>query len=401
MDRPLPPRRRWRRVLLAAGLLLLAALGLARSGWAPSPVLDAPQLAPAVQGEFRDELLLRARVEPLRVVALDAQESGRVEEVLARDGDWVEAGTRLYRLHSREHEQLLMQRSSEVAQQLANVSVQRSALASTQAQSRRELTQLRHAHRQAQADSERQAALAQAGFVSAAAQEHSQRQVQLAAQLLQQAQVDADHEAQERQRSLAEMGRAVQGLQQGLALLQRSRELLQQRAPITGRLSGFVLHVGASLRTGERLGHIHDPSAGVQLLAEADEFYLPRLRTGLQASSPSGPLTLAQLRPQVQGGKLTLALRWAGDKAPADLRPGQNVDLRLQLSAPTPALLLPEGPGLLDGAVYVRQGQHLQRRAVRLGRRAAGQVEVLAGLQAGEQVLISKPPFDSPQWRLP
>jgi len=363
--------------------------------------VDAPQLAPAVQGEFRDELLLRGRVEPLRVVALDAQESGRVEEVFKHDGDWVEAGSLLYRLRSREQEQLLMQRSSEVAQQLANVSVQRAALASALAQSRRELAQLRHTHQQAQADAERQAALAQAGFVSAAALDSSRRQQQLAAQLLQQAQADAEHEARERQQSLAEMGRAVTGLQQGLALLQRSRDLLQQRAPITGQLSGLALPVGASVRPGERLGHIHDPTGGVQLVAEADEYYLPRLRAGLQASSSAGSVTLAQLRPQVQGGKLTLALRWPSDKAPAELRPGQNVDLRLQLSAPSPALLLPEGPGLLDGAVYVRNGHELQRRPVRLGRRAAGQVEVLAGLQAGEEVLISKPPFDTPTLRLP
>ena len=56
----------------------------------------------------------------------------------------------------------------------------------------------------------------------------------------------------------------------------------------------------------------------------------------------------------------------------------------------------------LDVRDYVRQGRELQRRNVRLGRRAAGQVEVLAGLQAGDEVLISQPPIDGPaRLRLP
>jgi HlyD family secretion protein len=76
------------------------------------------------------------------------------------------------------------------------------------------------------------------------------------------------------------------------------------------------------------------------------------------------------------------------------------MDLRLQLSAPTPALLLPEGPGV-QTRLYVLQGRTLQRRTVQLGRRAAGQVEVLAGLQAGDQVLISQPPSDAERLALP
>jgi HlyD family secretion protein len=102
----------------------------------------------------------------------------------------------------------------------------------------------------------------------------------------------------------------------------------------------------------------------------------------------------------VQGGKVRVLLRWADGAPPAELRPGQAVELRLQLSRPTPALLLPEGPGV-QAALYVQQGRELQRRRVQLGRRAAGSVEVLAGLQAGEFVLISQPPSEADRLALP
>jgi HlyD family secretion protein len=63
-------------------------------------------------------------------------------------------------------------------------------------------------------------------------------------------------------------------------------------------------------------------------------------------------------------------------------------------------LLLPEGPGV-QTQLYVRRHGELQRRTVTLGRRAAGQVEVLAGLQAGETVLISQPPSTAERLLLP
>jgi HlyD family secretion protein len=256
--------------------------------------------------------------------------------------------------------------------------------------------------------------LAAAGFLSAAALQDAQRQQQLATQLLAQAQQDQRLEADTRQEALDEMARAVQGLQRGLQLLQGSRKRLLQLAPITGQLSGFALQVGTSVRAGDRLGRIDDPTRGTQLVADVDEYYLPRLQPGQAATSRSGPLRLAQTLPQVQGGKVRVLLRWTDDAAPAvsaaqaasgtgtapTLRPGQAMDLRLQLSAPTPALLLPEGPGV-QTRLYVLHGRTLQRRTVQLGRRAAGQVEVLAGLQAGDQVLISQPPSDAERLALP
>lgn len=400
MDRRLPPTGgRWRRWLMRGGLgaaALLALALLARQALPGTSRLPASaQLATVRAGEFRDELLLRARVEPLRVVQLDAQESGRVEAVLVRDGEQVAAGTLLYRLHSREQEQLLLQRSAEVAQQLANLSVQRSSLASILAANRRELTQLQHGLQEAEQQLQRQRELAARGFVSAAALDSAERQQRLAAQLLAQTREDHQLEAETRRQSLAEMDRAVAGLQQGLALLQRSREGWSARAPIAGRLNGFGLQVGQSLRPGERLGRIEDPSAGLQLVAEADEFYLPRLRAGLSGDSPQGAVRLQQVLPQVSGGKARLALQWSAGALPRELHAGQAVDLRLQLSPPGPALLLADGPGV-QSRLYVREGGELRLRQVSLGRRAAGQVEVLAGLQAGDEVLISAPPPHEP-----
>ncbi|MFL6697618.1 MAG: efflux RND transporter periplasmic adaptor subunit [Vitreoscilla sp.] len=400
MDRALPSRRRpW----LAPALVAAAVAGAALLAWQRTPrvpTVGSPQMATVRAGVFHDEVALRARVEPLRSVQLDAAEAGRVEEVLAHDGDHVAAGAPLYRLQSAEQEQLLMQRGSEVAQQMVNVSVQRTAQVASLAQNRRELAQLQAAQQQAQSDWRRQARLAADGFVSAAAVEQSLRTRELADRMLRQAEADQRAEAAIREQSIAEMARAVQGLQRGLQLLERARDRLLQRAAMAGQLSGFQLQVGASVRPGDRLGRIDDPDGGVELVADVDEFWLPRLQAGQSVASDVGDLRLAQALPQVQGGKVRVLLRWPDARSPASLRPGQAVDVRIQLSPPKPALLLPDGPGV-QAKLYVRDGNQLQRRSVAIGRRASGLVEILAGLNPGDDVLISQPPADSERLALP
>ena len=400
MDRTLPASRGRRRVTAAVAAALALAAAVA---WLRGPRLQAatsPQLGTVRADIFRDEVALRARVEPLRSMQLDAAETGRVEEVLVHDGERVAAGAPLYRLQSDTQEQLLMQRSSEVAQQMANVSVERSAQAASLAQNRRDLAQLQAQQQQAESDWQRQARLADRGFVSPAAVEQSRRKRDLADRLLAQAEADQRTEAAIRDQSIAEMARAVQGLQRGLQLLERSRDRLLQRAPMAGQLSGFELKMGASVRPGDQLGRIDDPAGGVQLVADVDEFWLPRLQPGQVADSEVGTLVLVQALPQVQGGKVRVLLRWPDHASPATLRAGQAVDVRLQLSPPVRALLVPDGPGVRS-PLYVRHGSELQRRSVGLGRRAAGLVEVLSGLQPGDEVLISQPPTDDERLALP
>jgi len=400
MDRLLPSTRRRRLAPVLAAALVAAAGAIAWARAPRLPVVASPQIATVRAGTFRDEVALRARVEPLRSVQLDAAEAGRVQEVLVHDGERVAAGAPLYRLQSAEQEQLLMQRGSEVAQQMANVSVERTAQAASLAQNRRELAQLQAAAQQAGSDRRRQQQLADAGFVSPAAVEQFARNQELADRLLHQAEADQRAEAAIRAQSIAQMSDAVHGLQRGLQLLERTRERLLQRAPLAGTLSGFELQVGASVRPGDRLGRIDDPAGGVQLVADVDEYWLPRLQPGQAVTSDAGDLVLVQALPQVQAGKVRALLRWPAGRSPAGLRAGQAVDVRLQLSAPAPALLLPEGPGV-QSRVYVRQGSELHRRDVKLGRRAAGLVEVLAGLHAGDDVLISQPPADREILALP
>jgi HlyD family secretion protein len=401
MDRARPSRTGRRGPAMLA-LLAASVLAAGAGAWwhgRPAPAPVPARLVAVRAGLFRESLALRARVEPSRSVQLDATEGGIVEAVLVHDGDPVAAGMPLYRLQSPEQEQLLIQRGAEVAQQMANVSMARSAQAAALADQRRELAQLEAGEAQAAADEERATALAAAGFVAPAALDAARRQHALARKLLRQAGEDRRVEADIRARSLVEMDHALEGLQRGLRWLEASRDRLLQRAPIAGQVNDFRLQVGASVRAGDHLGRIDDAQAGNRLVADVDEYYLPRLQPGLAASSVFGALRLDHALPQVTDGHVRAFLRWDPGPAPP-LRPGQAVDVRLLLGEPERALLLPDEPGV-QARMYVREGDELRRRDVRLGRRADGQVEVLAGLRAGDEVLVSSTQTEAERLSLP
>src|SRR5688572_897107 len=94
MDRAAPATPRWRRRVASIPIVLLTIGFALLLLFRPShvQVVDSPRLATVIAGEFVDELALRARVEPLQSVQLDAVEAGRVEAVFAQDGAQVLAG---------------------------------------------------------------------------------------------------------------------------------------------------------------------------------------------------------------------------------------------------------------------------------------------------------------------
>jgi len=402
MDRVVPGAGRARRWRIAAAASALCALAAALAWAMPrgTPVARTDlKLSTVVTGNFDDELVVRANALPAHSVLLDAADGGRVDAVLATDGASVRAGDLLYRLSNPQREQEVLARSADVAQQLANLSVQRAELAAARATQRRERANLRFELEKANAETHRTAQLAAAGFLSASALEDATRRSDLQARLLAQEIEDGDAEMKTREQSLHDLERALVGLDSGLRLVREAAAGLAARAPVGGRLTGFSLQVGASVHPGDHLGRI-DEEGGFKLNTAVDEFYRDRLKVGLPARLETPipgaghvELALARIEPQISNGHVGVEFTFTG-APPAGLQSGQALDVRVVLGASRPALLMDDGLFYNESGgnwVYVldAKGDAAERRPVRLGRRAAGRIEVLEGLNAGEQVVVS------------
>lgn len=396
MDRRVVLPRRYGLIVLAVVAALAVALLLVRYWPRGVPVARADvEIAAAKPGAFRDVVVGRATAQPLQSVLLDATEDGRVEQVLVKDGERVEAGQLLVVLSSTQRAQELMARSSEAAQQLANFSTLRAAWMQAQALQRRTLTEGQFELERVRRLHQRNKELAATGFLSPSALEDSADKLSMAERLFIQQQADGREELAVREQSVQAMQRAVADLNKRLGAMRAASEGLAVRAPVAGRVTGLALQVGESVRSGTRIARL-DSLGRFKLDLRLDEFHLGRVREGLAAElqhdGRSHALHVARIDPQVKDGRFSAELMF--DAAPPPLQVGQGLDVRLTLGESKQALLLPDGGFYADtgGAwafVLDASGSHAERRALQLGRRADGVIEVLGGLQPGELVVVS------------
>lgn len=399
MDVTLPPRRGRRALRLALGCAAIAAGALLLWQMLPRGLaveLRDLRIASVTPGTFRDEIVVRALAEPLDSIMLDAVESGRVEEVVARDGQAVKKGELLFRLSNPQRNLDLLARQAEHAQQISNLANLRVAQEAVRTDHQRRLGDLEFAHEQAAKQHARNTRLARDGFISPVALEESQDRLARARRALDEEQRGMALEQGVRQRALDQMDQAIRGLASGLELVAATVDALAVRAPSDGVLTDFRLLVGQAVRQDQAIGRIDDPNR-FKLGAQVDEFYLSRVTPGREGrvtqDGKTFALRVATVYPQIREGRFLAELVFV-DGQPDVISPGQGMDVQLTLGQSARALLLPNGAFANDGGgawafVVSADGKHAERRAIALGRRSATQVEVGSGLAAGERVIVS------------
>ena len=399
MDRKVPRRHGKRIALAGAALLAVLAICAALWWWLPSGLRVAAgelRIATVTRGIFLDQIVVRANAAPLDSVMLDAVDGGRVEQVLAQDGALVNRGQLLFRLSNPQRNLELLARQAEHAQQISNLSNLRVQQEASRTDHQRRLDDLEFALAQADKQHGRDARLAARGFIAPAALEESDDKLAQQRRLVERERSSNAVEDRVRHDALTQLENAIAGLQAGLTLVRGTLDALTVRAPVAGRLTDFRLQVGETVVAGKHLGRIDDPRQ-FKLAAQVDEFYLNRVAVGRHASVTLGergyPADISALYPQITDGRFSIELRFTDQQPPA-LNPGQGLDTQITLGEPAPALLLPNGAFVNDSGgawafVLLADGRHAVRRGIRLGRRNNDQVEVLAGLAAGQRVIVS------------
>ena len=384
--------------LAAAGILLVVLLFYFMAPGANSQTVEASRITVSTveRGRFDDFLPLRARVEPLVTVYLDAVEGGRVEQVMVEDGASVQQGQLLAVLSNSDLQLNVLARRTEVTQQINSMRSQELALSQTRLANERAIIEAELAAQTARRQFETQRPLAERGFVSARQFAHSRDAYDAARSRL--AVIRRTQATDERLQStqLAQLRASTASLNQSLELANASLDALNLRAPVTGQLTAFSIQVGQSFTRGERLGQI-DSAGRNKLRAQVDEFYLGRVTEGQIANAEVGGrayrMRVSKIYPQVRNGAFEVDLQFVGQE-PADLQRGQTVQTRLTLGDPAPALLIPNGAFYNETGgnwvfVVSPDGDSAVKRQVRLGRRNADFIEVLDGLDPGERVITS------------
>jgi len=199
-----------------------------------------------------------------------------------------------------------------------------------------------------------------------------------------------------KQNQLQQIGESIERLQKNLELIREELNNLTVRAPISGQLTSLNAETGQSKSPGDQLGQI-DAIDGFKVRADIDEFYIARVTKGLHAAveidSKNYSLIVTKVYPAVTAGKFQVDMEFTGG-VPEGIRRGQTLQIRLQLSERTRALLLPRG-GFYQktGGQWVfaldPSGGRAVRKSISLGRQNPDYFEILKGLAPGDKVVTS------------
>jgi HlyD family secretion protein len=237
-------------------------------------------------------------------------------------------------------------------------------------------------------------ALAEQGLLS----QTELRQSELA---VRQAEVELAQLKDERANAARSTGLQLEGLaleratlERDLAERRRVLDLAMARSDRTGVLTWVIDQEGVLIRRGDVLARVADLSA-FRVDATISDIHADRLRPGLPVvvRVDDAPLAgrIAEVYPTVENGsvRFTVAL---DDPADSRLRPNLRTDVQVITDRKSGVLKVARG-AFADGAgtvqlFVVRDGRGV-RTSVALGVSSFDEVEVLAGLTAGDEIITS------------
>jgi HlyD family secretion protein len=404
MDRPIRRpwwrKRLWVQAGIAAGVLALIAASLPLFLGNPERTLrvDAEKItiAQVAKAAFHDFIPLRASVVALNTIYLDALEGGRVERVLAQAGDTVAERQPLVELSNTQLELDVLDREGRLIESLTQLQAYETQLEQNRIGNQKALAQIEYDIVRLERSLARRKTLAASGLVAAEAREALEDE--LSHQKTLQPMQDESNRKQEelRQRQLPQIQSQMEKLRRDLTITHGKLANLTVLAPASGRLTAMDLKVGENRNRGERFAEI-TPDTGYKLTAAVDEYYLGRVRNGqtadVEIDGKRWQLTVTRIYPQVKDGTFNIDLRFTAP-APEGLLPGQALQGKLALGRDRDALVVPAGAFLERTGgdwifVVAANGASAHRRTIKVGRRNAEQIEVLANLTAGDRVIVS------------
>jgi HlyD family secretion protein len=398
-DRVLAAPRAWRRrwPWLAASLLLMALAllaGLQHERWGtPRVSLERLTVAAVTVAPLVREVNAEGRVVAGTSLSLVAPAAGTVVwQVQA--GDTVQAGQLLGKLSSPELEARLAQERSNAESLAADLRRAQAEAASSRGASQAQVATAELALQAAQLLEKRQRVALDAGASSALQWEAARDALARARIELDQARQAVTLKAEALKHELEARQAQVQRAAAQAQELARQAGLLQLRAPQAGAIGQRLVGDGAAVaRDAVLLTLVDLTRLDVQL--QVPESLVRELQLGQQgevmvAGKPVAA-SLVALSPEVVNGEVAARLRFADGRQPADLRQNQRLTARVLLERRDAVLGVQRGPFVEQGGgrmAWVLKDGVAMRRSVQLGAASLDRVEVKAGLQAGEQVVV-------------
>ena len=353
-------------------------------------------ISPVSKGIFNDYIRVIGSVEPIRFIYLDAEEGGRVEEIVNEEGAYVKKGDVIIRLTNSNLKLNILSTEANLAEQINFLRNTRISMEQERLSLQRQLLEQDYEIVKRKRLFEQNERFYRKDIISKNEYLEAKELYEFAVKnrqfLFERQKTDSIF----RETQINQMEFNLGRMKTNLELVKERLENLRVKAPIDGQIGLLDAEIGQSIPQGHRMGQLNDLS-GFKVTTKIDEHYIDRVKKGLDASftrqDKNFAMVVKKVYPDVREGTFGIDMVFSKD-IPDNIRPGQTYHVELQLGQPETALLIPRG-GFYQSTggqwVYVlaASGSEALRRAVKIGRQNPQYYEVLEGLKPGELVITS------------
>jgi HlyD family secretion protein len=380
----------------AVGVVLLASWGVARlRPAAPSVDRATVWIDTVKRGPMLREVRGLGTLVPEDIRWIPASTQARVEKILLRPGTHVKPDSVILELSDAELDQALQDAELKVQSAEASLANLRVQVQNDYLTQKASVASISADYAKAQMQAQVNQALEKEHLVSALTLRQSQVDVeQLAARDEIAKQQLAGYQDSIKAR-LAVQDSEVNQARAVLGLKRRQRDELKVRAGLEGVLQLVPVDEGQQVAPGANLARVANPS---RLKAEVKiaETQAKDIQIGQKAEvdTRNGIVhgLVARIDPSVQNGTITVDVTLLGD-LPKGAVPDLSVDGTIELERLAQVLYIGRPAfGQEQGTVGLFKLQpdgYAARVQVKLGRSSVNNVELLSGLQAGDQVILS------------
>lgn len=348
-------------------------------------------------GQFKEYIPQTGEVQPSRTVFLDALEGGNIKRMVRESGEIVKKGELLIEISNLNRQITVLQQEAALVESINRSRDTRLGILRNDLDQRQALAQIDNQLAILKPQYDRQAKLFEKKLISKQEFERTEADYKYNVDRRKFTYEAYQRDSVGRLQSLKDIDISEDRMKQNLVSVRTILDNLNIKAPIDGTFTTQThWEIGQAVNTGQRLGQV-DIVGSYKVRVPIDELYLPRISTGLTATTDfngkTWTLEIMYVYPNITGGRFEVDMEFIGDP-PSGLRRGQSLRMRIELGQPSEELLLPMGGFYKDTGgnwVFILDGEdRAVKRDVRLGRKMGSEYfEVLEGLKPGDRVITS------------
>ncbi len=391
-------------MLGAVGILAAVAVSVALARLepaAPSVERDTVWIGVVERGPMLRQVRGNGTLVPEELRWIPARTSGRVEQILVQPGERVASDDVLLELSNPEVEQAALNARSVLKRADANLNALRVKLASSQLNHQAAAAAVESDYVQATLRAEANRELAERGLISSINLKISEA---LAESLATRRRLEQERLAMTSEANQAELDAETAEVerQQTMYQLRSDQEdSLKVRAGLAGVVQEVPIEVGQQVAPGASLALVAEPSKlKAELRIPATQARDVQVGQAATIDTRNGviPGVVARIDPAVREGTVTVDVNITGP-LPRGARPDLSVDGTIEIERLDDVLYVGRPAFGQEGATLGLfrlgpDGVHAMRAQVSVGRSSVKTIEVISGLNEGDQVILS----DTSRW---